>query len=391
VTPATDADVILLRVAEIFLKGRNRGVFLRALLANARRLVADLPGVTVTGQHLRLLVVHPPELRERCLDRLSRLCGLASMSPARTVARDLDAIAAAAVERARALPPGTRFRVLTRRGDKSFPLPSPEVSREIGARIVAAVGLPVDLHDPTRVIHIDIGSGRCFVFDEIIPGPGGLPVGVSGTVSLLLSGGIDSPVAGWSAMRRGCRLHAVYFHSFPYTGDRTREKVLDLARVLARWHGPLPVHVVHFTEVQKALRAAARPELAVLMYRRMMMRAASVLAARERSEALVTGENLGQVASQTLANLAVIEGAAALPVLRPLVTFDKLDIIRQAQRIGTYDLSIQPYEDCCSLFLPAFPATRGRVRDLEAAEAPLDVAALARQLADGAERVVVSS
>jgi tRNA uracil 4-sulfurtransferase len=382
-------DVIVLRVAEIFLKGRNRNAFFGALVRNARRLVGDLDGVKVEPGYLRVVVSHPPALRAATLGRLARLFGLASMSPARVVARDLDAFAAAAIAEAQTLPAGTTFKVESRRSDKTFPMTSQELSREVGARVVAATGLPVDVHHPARVLRIDVGAERSFVYGSVVEGPGGLPVGTAGKVSLLLSGGIDSPVAGWYAMRRGCTLGAVYFHSFPYTGDKTKEKVLDLARELAAWQGPLAVDVVHFTEVQKQLRAAGRPELAVLLYRRMMMRAASLLAERDGARALITGDNLGQVASQTLDNLAVVEDAAALPVLRPLITFDKLEIIRQAQRIGTYETSIQPYEDCCSLFVPRHPATRARITDLVRAEEGLDVAALARELAEGAERHVV--
>ena len=190
-------------------------------------------------------------------------------------------------------------------------------------------------------------------------------------------------------MRRGCYVNAVYFHSFPYTGDKTREKVLDLATRLAAWQGRMVVNIVHFTEVQKQLRGNGKGELAVILYRRMMMRAACILAQRERSKALITGENLGQVSSQTLDNLAVIQEAATLPILRPLITFDKHEIVSHAQQIDTFDTSILPYDDCCSLFVPKHPATHARLRDVERAEQRLDVAALANSLADNAEREVV--
>jgi thiamine biosynthesis protein ThiI len=280
--------------------------------------------------------------------------------------------------------------VETNRRDKSFPMRSPEVSREIGARIVRATGLRVDVHRPHRVVNIEIAEEGCFVYTDVVPGPGGLPVGVSGNVAVLLSGGIDSPVAAWSAMRRGCRAQAIYFHSFPYTGDKTREKVTDLARLLAQWQGGMTLWVVGFTEVQKALREAVDGELAVLAYRRMMMRAAGLIARREGSSALVTGENLGQVASQTLENLAAIEAAAPLPVLRPLITFDKREIIAQAQRIGTYETSILPYDDCCALFVPKHPVTRCSAQVMDKRESRLDVAAMAATLAEAAERVEVA-
>jgi len=386
---SASSDTIVLRVAESFLKGRNRNSFFKAFVRNARRLVRDLPGVEVESLYLRAMVHHPPELRDKVLARLARLFGLASMSVAHGCEPTIEAMSATALALARELPPNATFKVETRRRDKRFPTRSPEVSRLVGGAVYQQLGLPVDVHSPDHVLHVEIGPERTFLFCDVVAGPGGLPVGVSGRVGLLLSGGIDSPVAGWSAMRRGCVIDAIYFHSFPYTGDKTREKVLDIARILARWQGRLAVHVVHFTEVQKALRDAGRAELAVLLYRRMMMRAASLIAEREGCAALVTGENLGQVASQTLQNLGVIEQAATMPVLRPLITYDKLEIIDVAQRIDTYETSILPYEDCCSLFVPKHPATRGRLDDLLDAESSLDVDALALGLADAAERVVV--
>ena len=391
----TSNDVVVLRISEIFLKGRNRHHFFSALIRNTRRLLSDLDGVRVEPMYLRVVVRHPPALRAAVLERLGRSFGVASMALGTSVPADLDAIAAAAGDFLEATPAGTSFKVDSRRRDKSFSPASTEISREIGARLVERTQRPVDLHSPALTIHVEIGrrdhGESSFVFGQMVPGPGGLPVGTAGSVGLLLSGGIDSPVAGWSAMRRGCRIVAIYFHSFPYTGDKTREKVLDLARHLAAWQGTISVYVVHFTEVQKALREHGRADLAVLLYRRMMMRAASRLAEREQLQALVTGENLGQVASQTLANLAVIENAATLPVLRPLVTFDKAEIVKQAQRIGTFETSILPYEDCCALFVPKHPATRARVHDLTQAESGLDVEAMADVLARDAEHVLVHS
>jgi len=381
--------VVVLRLGEIFLKGKNRRKFSGALVANARRLLAALDDVTVEPRHLRVLVRHPAHLERQVLDRLGHLFGLHSMAPAAVTARDVDAIAEAAIAEARELAAGTTFKIESNRRDKSFPLTSTELSRQVGGRVQQATGLPVDVHRPARVIRVELTEESGFVFSRMVPGPGGLPIGTAGHVGLLLSGGIDSPVAGWSAMRRGCTLSAIYFHSFPFTGDRTKEKVLDLARKLAVWHGPLKLHVVHFTEVQKALRAAGPAELAVVLYRRMMMRAASRIAVAEGGKALVTGENLGQVASQTLDNLAVIEEAAGLPVLRPLVTFDKSEIIERAEKIGTYELSIQPYDDCCSLFVPRHPATRARLIDVQRAEAGVDVGAMADELAARAEAIRV--
>jgi thiamine biosynthesis protein ThiI len=388
-TPPPGRDVVILRIGEIFLKGDNRRAFSAALLRNARRLLADLPGVSVQPAHLRLLVHTPAALREQCLHRLGRLFGLTSLSPATAVAPTIDALAAEAIAQARQFRSEATFKVETRRRDKRFPLNSQAISCEVGTRVHQALGLRVDLHRPDHTLHLELEEQRGFVYSRTEPGPGGLPVGVSASVAALLSGGIDSPVAAWSAMRRGCRVSAIYFHSFPYTGDKTREKVLDLARILARWQGRMAVYVVPFTEVQKQLRDHLKAELAVLGYRRMMMRTATLLAERDGCQGLVTGENLGQVASQTVENLGVIEAAAGLPVLRPLLTYDKLEIVARAQAIGTYDTSILPYDDCCSLFLPRHPATRARVDILDRAEDGLPLAELAGRLADAAERVVV--
>lgn len=385
-----DRGLIVLRVGEIFLKGRNRQHFYKRLVRNARRLLEDLDGVSVEPAYLRAVVRHPPELEQACLDRLGRLFGLQSMSPGVEVERDLEAFGETAITLAEDIPADATFKVTTKRRDKSFPMTSEAVSREVGGRVHMATGLRVDVRNPDRTIRVEIGDRNCYLFGSVVPGPGGLPIGTAGNVSLLLSGGIDSPVAGWSAMRRGCNVNAIYFHSFPYTGDKTKEKVLDLARILARWQGALTVNVVHFTDVQKTLREHGPGELAVLLYRRMMMRAASRIAARERSSALVTGENLGQVASQTLENLGVIADCATLPVLRPLITYDKSEIVNRAKAIDTYETSILPYDDCCSLFVPKHPATRAKLETLVSAEEGLDCEALADQLAAGAERIVIA-
>jgi thiamine biosynthesis protein ThiI len=261
----------------------------------------------------------------------------------------------------------------------------------VGARVAAETGLAVDVHRPDLRVGIEVGTERAFVYAGSRPAPGGLPVGSSGRALLLLSGGIDSPVAGWLAAKRGLAVDAVYFHSPPYVGEKSRDKVLSLGRVLARWQACRSVTVVPFTETQRRLRDGGPAELAVVLYRRMMMRIADAVADRIGAQALVTGENLGQVASQTVQNLAVIEEAARHVVLRPLVTNDKTETIALARRIGTYDISILPYEDCCSLFVPRHPATAARADDAVRVEARLDLAgALAEALA-AAEHVPLLS
>jgi len=381
------AEVVLVRWGEIFLKGDNRGFFERALVNNARRALERVPGARVERMHGRLLAWPGDEGGARRVVRaLERVFGVANLSPARVVARDVEAIAAVAVELARAEAPkyGTpTFKVESRRSDKRFPMNSMDVSRAVGAKVVEALGLPVDVHRPAFTVGVEIGYERAFVFCETVAGPGGLPAGVTGRVELLLSGGIDSPVAGWLMLKRGCALGATYFHSFPYTGEKTQDKVARLAGQLAAWQlAPLRLAVVPFTDAQKALRdASGDGRLAVVLYRRMMMRVAERIARKAGARALATGEALAQVASQTLENIGVIGAATAMPILRPCLGHDKQETIALARRIGTYETSIEPYDDCCSLFVPEHPETRARLERVEAIESRLDVAAMAQDCA----------
>jgi len=331
-----------------------------------------------------------PARIEEALDQLKRVFGLSSLSPAVAVPQDLEAIGAAAVELAaehvkRRRP--SSFRVKAKRSDKRFPTPSPEIGRLVGERVWERIQLPVNLVEPELTVGVEVGPVRSFVYVDRIPGAGGLPVGSSGRAALLLSGGIDSPVAGYLMQKRGCVLTAVYFHSPPYTGARTRAKVEELAGKLAPAQGGLTLHVVSFTAIQTAIRDGAPCEMAVVLYRRAMMRIASALSQRSGCLALVTGENLGQVASQTLENMICIEQAAALPVLRPLLSYATAETIELARRVGTYELSTLPYEDCCSLFVPRHPLTRARSERVEEVESHLALSALMAQAIAGAEAV----
>jgi thiamine biosynthesis protein ThiI len=386
-----DGGVILCRYGELFLKSGNRRFFERALADNIRAAVADLPGAEVTPTHGRTLVRVRPEAVDDAASRLERVFGLVSFSVARRVAADAElvAIGDAAVGEAKAAIARARpasFKIESRRSDKRFPLTSLEISKRIGARVQAETSLPVDVHTPALTLGIEVATGHAFVYAGTRAAPGGLPVGASGRALLLLSGGIDSPVAGWLAAKRGLALDGVYFHSPPYVGEKSRDKVLTLAR----WQALRSVTVISFTDVQKRLRDAGPAELAVVLYRRMMMRIADAIADRLDATALVTGENLGQVASQTIENLTTIEDAARRVVLRPLVTYDKVDTIALAQRIGTYETSILPFDDCCSLFVPAHPATRARVEDAVKAEAKLDLAAEVAAAVAGSERIPIA-
>jgi len=385
---------ILCRFGEIFLKGGNRGFFLRAMSDNVRRAVRDIPEAKVLTPYGRILVRVPDELRDDACDRLERVFGLVSLSAGAEAEPNLDAITATAVSEAKAAIArnaelGRSFKVETRRSDKKFPMRSHDIDCHVGGAIIDALGMRVNVHEPSLRIGIEVSQTTVYVFAEIRPAPGGLPVGVSGRALLLLSGGIDSPVAGWLAAKRGLVQEALTFHSPPFTGERAKDKVVSLLRILSRWQVATTLHVAHFTETQQRLREAGPAELAVVLYRRMMIRVADLVCKRVRADAIVTGENLGQVASQTLINMANIENAARHMVLRPLLTYDKMETVALARHIGTYDTSSLPYEDCCSLFIPAHPATAARLADVEAVEEKLDVAKEAATIADNCERIVV--
>ncbi|NLG86205.1 MAG: tRNA 4-thiouridine(8) synthase ThiI [Firmicutes bacterium] len=351
--------LILARYGEVGLKGKNRRLFENQLIRRMEEALTGLPVSGISRTHGRLYVTMDGQLDE-ALKRLSYVFGLVAVSPAQSAALDLAEIKAAAVQAMiEAVAAGySTFKVETRRPNKSFPLKSPEVSREVGAAVLQQVpGLMVDVHSPQVVLNIELREDQAYLYWRELPGPGGLPLGVSGRAVLLLSGGIDSPVAGWMAMSRGLEIVPVYFHSFPFTSDRAKEKVVDLCRVLAHYCTQVKLYVIPFTKIQTALREGGSEELQTIFLRRMMMRLAAKVAAKEGATALITGESLGQVASQTLPSLAATEEVVDLPVLRPLIALDKQEIIRRAKKLGTYEISIRPYADCCTVFVPRHPET----------------------------------
>jgi thiamine biosynthesis protein ThiI len=386
--------VVVLRYHEIALKGRNRPYFVRRLVEHVRRATEDLPVGPIGRASARLLlpladVAAWPELRTR----LGRVFGLAnfalarevpfgdrSADPDRVLGRLRDAILAA-LEGARP----ASFRIDTKRSDKTFARTSPEINAFLGAAVQATTGARVDLERAALTVTVDVLPGRAFFSVEKVAGAGGLPVGTSGRVMVLLSGGIDSPVAAWRMMRRGCRVDLVHFHSVPFLDRTSQEKARALAAILAEWQLEARLVLVPFGEIQRQIVAAVLRPLRVVLYRRMMLRIAEALAYKTRAEALVTGDSLGQVASQTLTNLAVIGRVATLPLLRPLVGMDKSEIAAEAERIGTYETSVIPDQDCCQLFVPRHPSTRAPEDEVVRAEGRLDVDALVAQAVAGAE------
>ncbi|HHV57222.1 MAG TPA: tRNA 4-thiouridine(8) synthase ThiI [Firmicutes bacterium] len=384
--------LILARYGEIGLKGKNRRLFEGKLI---ERMHAALAGLSVQGirREYGRIYVHLNGDGEEACRRLTRVFGLVAVSPAVSTDLDLGAIKTAAeASLAEAYAAGARtFKVDTRRPNKAFPLTSPEVNRALGAHLLQRFpDLSVDVHRPAVTLHVELRD-RSYLYWRSLPGPGGLPLGVSGRAVLLLSGGIDSPVAGWMIMKRGVEIVAVYFHSFPFTSDRAKEKVIDLCRVLARYSGKVKLYVIPFTAIQKALHQGGPDELETILLRRMMMRIARRVAEREGAAALVTGESVGQVASQTLPSLAATGAVVDLPLLRPLIALDKEEIIARAKAIGTFDISIRPYADCCTVFVPRHPETHPCLERVEAAEAGLVAESLLQEAVEKAEILEVDS
>lgn len=372
-------QLLLIRYGEIGLKGKNRRFFENMFTANIKRALRGVADCTVHQTHSRNFVeIHHGDVNA-VIQRLQQVFGIVSLSPVVIAALDIDDIkAVAAREFAKVAKPGMTFRVTTRRANKRFPLTSVQSSSDVGEYLLANIpGLSVDVHNPQAVLDVEIRELETYIYTERIPGLGGMPVGTAGKGLLLISGGIDSPVAGWLAMKRGVTLEALHFHSHPFTSERAKEKVIDLCRELTRYGGnKMRLHVAYFTEIQKELRQRTPERLTVILMRRMMFRIAQRLAEKQGALALITGESLGQVASQTMESIKVIEHVTTIPVFRPLICMDKAEIMQISQRIGTYPISIRPYEDCCTVFLPEYPATRPRLDDVLEAESALDIAAL---------------
>lgn len=383
------ADAVVVHYNEIALKLGQRRHFVARLAANIRRVLGDLPigGVrSVAGR----IVVDVGEADTRTMARrLAVTPGIANVWCARSLEADLEVLEREVDAVLDWWRPQGSFRVEARRADKQFPVQSPELARRLGQRVVERTGAPVDLKRAESILYVLVVRDRIYLALERFVGCGGLPVSTGGRVLLLLSGGIDSPVAGLRMMRRGCRVRALHFHGAPYTSATSREKARRLCAVLARGQGPTELDLVEFGGIQREIVRSAPSALRVVLYRRMMMRIAAALHYELGMGALVTGESLGQVASQTLTNMTLISGAIDVPMLRPLVGMDKREIMDYAQREGTYEISIVPDEDCCSLFVPKHPATAATRAEVEAAEAGYDIPALVRAAIEGREREVV--
>ncbi len=388
-----DETLLMGRIGELWLKGRNRPHFVDVLHNNLQAaLSARLRHVQVMAGRGRLYISvgRPADVAE-AFDICADIPGLVDIARVERTEPDLEAIIAASrtLVAERWVGATGSFAIDGRRTQKTLPFTSDDLNRAVGAAVQQATGLAVNLTAPDRTLHIEVDPRRAHLWTGARPGARGLPVGTAGGALLMLSGGIDSPVAGALAQKRGCRLEAVYFHSPPFVGEATRDKVLALARRLAARQGALTVHVVPFTAAQVAIRDGCDRRMAVLLYRRMMYRIADALAARRKLAALCTGEMLGQVASQTLPNLTLVDAVCRRLVLRPLIAFDKQDSVDLARALGTYETSILPYDDCCALFLPDNPVTRGTPGLMACQEDRLDIDGLVQAALDAIETVEV--
>ena len=364
-------DRIVLRYGDLTMKGKNRKVFEDKMLKSVKNAMKDFPEVTYWRTYGRLYVLLNGAAHEPVMNRLRELFGIVSVSPVLAVEPNIDAIKAAASQIMDGLTtlPKT-FKISGKRAYKPFPHGSHEINHLIGSHILTHYeGIKVDVHQPELDLRIEIQEEAAYLYWEVIPAAGGFPYGTSGTAMLMLSGGIDSPVAGWLALRKGLMLEAVHFHSFPFTSQQATDKVLTLARRISYYAGvPIRVHLVPFTEIQTRIAHGGQENLTITLMRRAMLRITEQLAAKVKANGIVTGESLGQVASQTLQSMNVIGRATTLPLIKPLIMMDKQEIISIARQIETYETSILPFEDCCTLFVPKSPSTNPNLRICERVE-----------------------
>ena len=383
-------DIILLKLGEIVLKGLNRKSFEQKLMGNIRRRLAPLGNFRVYCLQSTVYVEGEEGAdMDAAFEAMKQVFGVISLSRAAPCEKNKEAIARLAIEYLRDEMESARsFKVESKRSDKAFPMTSIELSQYVGGELADAYpDTAVDVHDPELTVHIEVRDLAAYVHAAPVPGAGGMPVGSNGVAVTLLSGGIDSPVSTYMIAKRGVRLIPVHFFSFPYTSQQAKDKVVELGRQLTAYCGRMTMEVVPFTHIQEEIRDKCPEEYFTLIMRRFMMRIAQHIAEANGAKAIVTGENLGQVASQTMEAMASTQAVTHLPVLQPLIGMDKEEIITIARKIGTFDTSILPYEDCCTVFTPRHPRTRPQVSEVEAAESALDVDTLVQEAIQGIERI----
>lgn len=366
-------DTVLIRYGELSTKGKNRKDFIKKLDKNIRRMLKDYPNLSFKRTYDRIYIKLTDENPEEIKEKLQKVFGISSFSFTEKVNSNIDDIKAACLRIAKENEGSKKtFKVITRRHDKTFPLNSDGINRAVASTILHETSLKVDVHHPELSIQIEVQQNDTYITSEKIPGLGGYPTGINGKVLLMLSGGIDSPVAAFEIMKRGLEVEAIHYASPPYTSENAKQKVMDLAKIVSIYQGKMKVHVVNFTELQLQIYKAAGDPYAITIMRRMMFRLAQEVANKEGCLAIGTGESIGQVASQTLESMNVINRVVSLPVIRPLVCMDKTEIIDLARKIGTYETSIQPFEDCCTIFDPKNPVTKPTVKKAEYYESCFD-------------------
>lgn len=388
--------VILVRYGEIILKGLNRPVFEDKLMNNIRKSLYGLGKVDIKRSQARIFIEPGTEDydTDTAMKRLTKVFGIVSVSPVIKIESDFEEIKRHSLEMVRELLPVLQaekepltFKVETKRGLKSFPMKSPEVSAELGGYLLENIpALKVDVHKPTFILYVEVRENT-YIYSKIIPANGGLPVGTNGKAMLLLSGGIDSPVAGWMMAKRGVEIEAVHFYSYPYTSERAKDKVITLAKILAGFCGRINLHIVPFTEIQLEINDKSPQDHNTILMRRAMMKISELIAEKNGSQALITGESMGQVASQTMHSLAVTNAAVKMPVFRPLIGMDKNEVIEIARKIDTFETSILPYEDCCTVFVAKHPKTRPKLEEAEKYEAGLNLEELINKAVTDTETI----
>ena len=365
------ADIILLKYGEISLKGLNRSMFEKQLLANVAKALAPLGKFSIRKSQSTVYVepLGDDIDMQAATERLSKVFGIVNICPAAKCQKTIEDIERTTLECLSQIDlNGKTFKVEAKREDKQFPMNSPQLCRHMGAVILKNTeGLSVDVHNPDILVQIEIRK-EAFIFTQKVSGAGGMPVGTAGRAALLLSGGIDSPVAGWMISKRGVVLDAVHFHSHPYTSDRAKEKVIELAKIMTQYTGPIRLHIVPFTDIQLDIIDKCPKNYLTIIMRRLMMRIAEKIARESGAMALITGESIGQVASQTMESLVVTDNAVDMPVFRPCIGMDKEEIVTISKKIDTYETSILPYEDCCTIFVPKHPKTKPSISEIQEAE-----------------------
>ena len=383
--------LVLVRYGEIILKGYNRPVFEDALIKNIKRAISDEGKVNITKAQATIYI-EPLESDmqiDAIVEKLKKVFGIVSIVVAYKTEKSIDAVEQEIKESFDAVLRGAEtFKVEAKRADKKFPLKSPEICAEVGGRILSKYHhLKVDVNNPEVTIHVEIREGYAYVHTGREKGTGGMPVGTNGKAMLLLSGGIDSPVAGYMIGKRGVKLEAIHFFSYPYTSDRAKDKVLKLAQIIGDFMGGIKVHIVPFTDIQLEIRDKCPEEHLTLVMRRFMMQISQKIAEKRGCQALVTGESIGQVASQTMSALAVTDDAVSIPVFRPLIGMDKEEIVEISRNIDTFETSILPYEDCCTVFTPKHPTTKPKIEKIVMSQNLLDCERLINEAVEGTEIV----